>query len=597
MSSDWEELRTETGEVYYYNYKTNETSWTLPETTKTLPNEKQETTSSRGKWEEYTTDDGKKYYYNESTGETTWEKPSEMLEGETNDKVDETELSELDKELKSKPVELAGITSFKPDNEAKESFLKLLSDNKVDSTWSFQAVMENLVDKPEYWSVKDPVTRKQLYEEYLVSKFQSELSNKSLLLENFKRNFKEELRKLEEKGLMCYNTRWITIKKLWIDQDNPIFKHSMMLDSELAAIFYEYTDKLKLQHEKNLQTKKNQALIELSTYLRQVNSSLVENSTTWEVLYENLINDSRFQSNKNFQNLTKLNILQLYENEIFPGIIDDIKSQITDISKINYRNDRKAREGYKKLLTELEIEADTEFKDIIEKIENNDAFIEICGRNGSSALELFWDIVDEKKQILKVKKNLVDAVIATMKKNDNIYNEKMWESAKAFSDALKSVGDERLANLDLTTTGNGKEITMIYTMLKQEFELKKQQEREKYLKKLDEDIQKFARWIYDNDRDLGENFLRMEGTKFVISTRVNYEDEYKKLLKFDEFKPLLQYETELSTTRLTKKIIEEFVSEYNKRIARKRQSSISSSGVEGKPEKKLKTGIATVLNY
>ena len=63
MSSDWEELRTETGEVYYYNYKTNETSWTLPETEETLPvSEKQETittSTTTGKWEEYTTDDGK----------------------------------------------------------------------------------------------------------------------------------------------------------------------------------------------------------------------------------------------------------------------------------------------------------------------------------------------------------------------------------------------------------------------------------------------------------------------------------------------------------------------------------------------------------
>lgn len=602
MSSDWEELRTETGEVYYYNYKTNETSWTLPETEETLPvSEKQETittSTTTGKWEEYTTDDGKKYYYNAITGETTWEKPNEIIEEElSNEKLAEkTELSELDKTLKSKPVELTGPTS-KTDNEAKQSFLKLLSDNKVNSTWSFQAVMENLVDKPEYWSVKDPVTRKQLYEEYLVSKFQSELSNKSLLLENFKRNFNEELRKLEAKNLVTYNTRWITIKKLWIDQDNPIFKHSMMLDSELAAIFYEYTDKLREQHEKLLQTKKNQALIELSTYLRQVNSSLVEKSQTWESLYENLINDSRFQSNKNFQNLTKLNILQLYENEIFPRRIDDIKSQITVISKINYRNDRKARESYKKLLGELEIDADTEFKDIIDKIENNDAFIEICGRNGSSALELFWDIVDEKKQILKVKKNLVDSVISTMK-NGNTYDEKMWESLETFSNALKSTRDERLANLDLTLGdgGKGKEITMIYTLLKEEFELKKQQEREKYLKQMDEDIAKFARWIYDNDRNLGENFLRMEGTRFVISNRVNYEDEYEKLLKFDQFKPLKQYEIELSTTKITKKIIEEFVSEYNKHASRKRQSSITSE-TNKTGDKRLKTGVATVLNY
>ena len=45
------------------------------------------------------------------------------------------------------------------------------------------------------------------------------------------------------------------------------------------------------------------------------------------------------------------------------------------ISKINYRNDRKARESYKKLLGELEIDAGTEFKDIIDKIENNDALL------------------------------------------------------------------------------------------------------------------------------------------------------------------------------------------------------------------------------
>ena len=246
---------------------------------------------------------------------------------------------------------------------------------------------------------------------------------------------------------------------------------------------------------------------------------------------------------------------------------------------------------------QLEIDADTEFKDIIDKIENNDAFIEICGRNGSSALELFWDIVDEKKQILKVKKNLVDSVISTMK-NGNTYDEKMWESLETFSNALKSTRDERLANLDLTLGdgGKGKEITMIYTLLKEEFELKKQQEREKYLKKMDEDIAKFARWIYDNDRNLGENFLRMEGTRFVISNRVNYEDEYEKLLKFDQFKPLKQYEIELSTTKITKKIIEEFVSEYNKHASRKRQSSITSE-TNKTGDKRLKTGVATVLNY
>lgn len=96
------------------------------------------------------------------------------------------------------------------------------------------------------------------------------------------------------------------MRKLWIDEDNPIFKHSMLLDSELAAIFYEYTDRLKQEHDQEIQEKKNKALSELSIYLKTVNSTLVEKSNTWESLYENLINDHRFQSNKNFQNLNKL---------------------------------------------------------------------------------------------------------------------------------------------------------------------------------------------------------------------------------------------------------------------------------------------------
>lgn len=80
----------------------------------------------------------------------------------------------------------------------------------------------------------------------------------------------------------------------------------MLLDSELAAIFYEYTDRLKQEHDQEIQEKKNKALSELSIYLKTVNSTLVEKSNTWESLYENLINDHRFQSNKNFQNLNKL---------------------------------------------------------------------------------------------------------------------------------------------------------------------------------------------------------------------------------------------------------------------------------------------------
>lgn len=632
--SDWEELRTDSGEVYYYNYKTNETSWTLPEDTrkkeklqklkeesiaqtsesnteqskedddKIEEDEKKEepkesTSETKSNWTEYTTDDGKIYYYNEVTGETTWEKPTEDDESRlgtsvtitmTTTTVSDVNLGELDKEFFNKPV-MMETTSPESESNATELFTKMLADNNVDSTWSFQKVMEQFIDKPEYWAIGNPIERKKCYEDYLVSKFQSELSNKSLLMEKLKNNIHDEIKKLENQGRINYNTRWIKVRKLWIDEDNPIFKHSMLLDSELAAIFYEYTDRLKQEHDQEIQEKKNKALSELSIYLKTVNSTLVEKSNTWESLYENLINDHRFQSNKNFQNLNKLDILKLYEKEIFPRIIEDLKSQRETLEKSNYRNDRKARDNFKKLLLTLKIDASTQFEDVFEEIENNDAFIELCGRNGSSPLELFWDIVDEKRQILKVKQDLVESVVLEMKKQGS-YSESLWESEEVFIDALKSSNDDRLLKIDLEKKDSD-EITIIFKQLKKEFELAKQREKLEHEKEVTDHINNIAQLLYQKKPDFWDNIIRSEGNRYSVSRRINFEDEYKRVLELPEYKQLVEYEQERPVTAITKLMIDTFVNEHNRLSSRKRRSSNSESN----SEKKSKPNAASILNY
>ncbi|RCK66231.1 Pre-mRNA-processing protein PRP40 [Candida viswanathii] len=622
--SDWEELRTDEGEIYYYNYKTSETSWTLPEDDlkkaklralrgeidqpKEEPkveekvedeikvDEKEEepkelVQESKSAWEEYTTDDGRKYYYNETTGETTWDKPGEEEEPTKTTAAATTttdsELSELDKELINKPV----VTPTKEsEREHAEAFKSMLADNNVDSTWSFQQVMEKFIDKPEYWGIGDPIQRKQCYEEYLVSKFQSELSNKSLLVEKLKKNIHDEIKKLEDKGEISHNTRWMKIRKLWIDEDNPIFKHSMLLDPELAAIFYEYTDKLKQAHDGEIEEKKAQALSELSTYLKTVNSALVEKSKTWESLYENLIQDYRFQSNKNFQNLNKLDILKLYEREIYPKIIEDLKVQTDNLSKSNYRNDRKARDNYKKLLSTLNIDANTQFEDVFEGIENNDAFIELCGRNGSTPLELFWDIVDEKRQILKVKQDLVESAVLEMKK-ERSYAEDIWNSEEAFIEALKSSKDDRLEKIDLDKKESD-EIAAIYKQLKKDFELAKQREQIEHEKEVNDRISSFAQALYQKNPDFWENIVRLEGTRYTATRRINLEEEFERVLQTPSYNTLEKYVQGKPPSVITKQIIDAFVNECNRQSSRKRRSSTS----ETNPEKKPKPS-ANILNY
>ena len=62
---EWEARHDEEGNVYYFNRKTQESSWTKPDAS--LPEG----------WHEYAAEDGRVYYRNETTGDSQWEKPGE----------------------------------------------------------------------------------------------------------------------------------------------------------------------------------------------------------------------------------------------------------------------------------------------------------------------------------------------------------------------------------------------------------------------------------------------------------------------------------------------------------------------------------------
>ncbi|KAI5950899.1 PRP40 [Candida jiufengensis] len=450
----WEELKTDDGQSYYHNTETHETQWTLPEG--------EELIKSQSNWEEYKTDDGQVYYYNTITQETSWDKPDDWEEKEISTARDETKEeeetneveNELEMELKAKPVD---STSEVPQDE--NQFIELLKDYKVDSTWSFQTVMENLINEPRYWTITNPIRKKDVYEDFILNKFQSEINNKSNMVETFKNNFNKELEKLHAKGELTHNSRWISLQKKFEEEDNPIFKHSIISDHEMIKMFYKFINSLREDHEKEITTQKNQAIEELLTYLHSINLSLVENSENFEDLYENLFADSRFKQNKHFEILSKLDILKLYKREIYLEIIKKLEEDIQTQEKQIYRNDRKARDNFKIYLSSISITHKTKFNDVFDKLESEDSFIELCGRNGSTPLDLFWDKVDEKIQIFKLQKNKIESILNEKGENDAL----IWLSFDKFSKFLKS--QAKLEDED-------NELKEIFEVLKQEHELK-----------------------------------------------------------------------------------------------------------------------------
>lgn len=526
----WQEVQDDQGRVYYYNPETQETSWENPETASSV-------------WKAYTTEDGREYYYNESTGETTWEKPAELERPEetTADseptKTEESEpvladiveakLSENDIKLQQQEPKkglLADVPQYDTPEEVETAFFGMLERESVDSTWSFDKVIETFIQDPIYWLVGDALKRKSLYDEYLVKKVQQESQNKTQLVETFKKNFTDVLSRYKDAGKIKSSTRWSSVKELLIAEDNSTFKHSILPDGEIEAIFHEFVEEFVNKQKKIDDENKKQALSELEAYLIQITPGDESKNLTWQELYSRLQKDERFKANKHFQVLTRLDILEVYQNKIYPRIVEGLKKKITESEKRNYRNDRKAREAFKELLlTEVSINANTSFADVLPQIEDQDAFIEICGRNGSTPLELFWDIVDEKKQALNVKKDLVEQ---SLRSDKNSKFDETLGSFEKFVDILKLLKDDRLALFDFGSDVD--DLKMIYDTLVGERQKQRDTEQKVFESEIEVRAKNLASWLARNYVLVDDSVLKIRDvTKEPQGTAAAAESDSK----------------------------------------------------------------------
>lgn len=170
-TSAWTELVDSSGQVYWWNNETQQSSWDKPEEIKS-DYEKAETTL----WHEYTDDNGRKYYHNEETTETTWTQPEEYrrflerLEKRKRD-AEEANLTPLERMLRT-------VFASEP---AKNAFALLLAERHMTSSWTWeQAVSATFEDDRS--KVLKMAERKQVYQ-LLVTKLKALESDERRLRE------------------------------------------------------------------------------------------------------------------------------------------------------------------------------------------------------------------------------------------------------------------------------------------------------------------------------------------------------------------------------------------------------------------------------
>lgn len=393
---DWNEATDPEGRVYYYN-TSGETSWEKP---RELYTDLELKLDQHG-WKAGKTDDGKVYYYNTSTGESKWEIPT-FPEGQKTSESSEP-ISDMQKSYENKSLLLQ--VSTKPKQEAEKTFISMLEEHGIDSTWSFNKIISELSSTdPRYWCVDDdPLWKRQMFEKYLSNRTEDQLLKEHSAVNKFKTAFVEMLKQNKE---IHYYTRWVTAKRIIANE--PIYKHSVVSEKIKRQTFSDYVEALR-QERSNLRTEnREQALLELREYLEEIipgRSALL----SWHDLSNKYLfeNNSRFMSNKHFVLLTKEDVLKVYIS-IVEKFATQIEQEITKYQAVNYTKDRIARDKFKQLLKEFDhdIHSNTKWEDIYPLIKSDERFLSLLGRDGSSPLDLFLDVVEDKAITVNAQKSI-----------------------------------------------------------------------------------------------------------------------------------------------------------------------------------------------
>ncbi|RPB11746.1 hypothetical protein P167DRAFT_488774 [Morchella conica CCBAS932] len=432
MSALWQEAKNPEGRVYYYNVQTKATQWTKPVEMMTPA----ERALQDLPWKQHKSEEGRPYWYHEETKQTTWEMPEAYKAAlektqapiglqqtfvaggtqnfnnhyENNDRQVALQGAHMDTSIDgaAKPMSLPSALANDKDgpqysshDEAEAAFIKLLRRTGVAPDWSWEQTMRTIIKEPQYRALKDPKDRKAAFEKYIVELKQQEQEKAKDRITKLRQDFAVMLKSHPE---IKYYTRWKTARPMI--EGETIFRSSSD-ESERRQLFDEYIVELRKAQQEREQQARKEASEELVGLLKSLE---LEPYTRWSEAQAIIHANERFQSEEKFQALSKLDVLNAFENHIkmLERTFNDKRQKVKNTKM---RKERKCREAFTALLSQLRTKGDirvgTKWKHIHPLIKDDERYLNMLGQPGSTPLDLFWDIMEEVERDIRLKRNLV----------------------------------------------------------------------------------------------------------------------------------------------------------------------------------------------
>ncbi|CED83013.1 Spliceosomal protein FBP11/Splicing factor PRP40 [Phaffia rhodozyma] len=416
------------GRMYWYDTVNKVSVWEKPDALKT-PFER---AMAQTAWKEYVAK-GRKYWVNKVTKESVWTMPEELL----------LLLERVSASLAPPPPPPVKVMNFPPpavqmpspspsaaavpikpsvgmspadsipaprapvadkyvipdggwptQEEAEEAFRYLLKKAGVDIGSTWDVTMRAIITDPLYKSLGSLAEKKAVFTKFIAETKARKTEEKEARLERLRPQYKKLLS--ETPSVKPYST-FRTVDRLL--QDSSVWKQTQ--EEERKSLFDEFISELRNRESADLRETRRQNIAKLTSLFKSLDLTV---SSRWREAEELVLGSNEWRSDAYLRSVEPLEILVLFEERMKELELEhDIEIRKKKSERL--REARKARESFKNLLLELVakkiLTAKSKWKKTLPRFAEDERYLALLGKPGSTPLEMFQDVVDDLDQRLE----------------------------------------------------------------------------------------------------------------------------------------------------------------------------------------------------
>ena len=197
-------------------------------------------------------------------------------------------------------------------------------------------------------------------------------------------------------------------ERLW--RDNRQDERKLILD--------DYTADLRRKEEERERETRTRNIEALTLLVKELEITV---STTWRAAHNLILAAPTFKEDEELSQIETIDMLQVFD-DYMRQLEQENEEETRKFRVDQVRTARKAREGFKALLSELEsrgeLKRTTKWKDIFPSFKHDERYLATLGQPGSTAMELWMDAVDDlneeiERAAAKIERAVVDIKVDT----------------------------------------------------------------------------------------------------------------------------------------------------------------------------------------